>query len=109
MNKIKYYFKKIFHRTDFSGLSFFGRGQHFDWQVLLSIFLLVSIVVLYFSVHVFLGVRAGDIFTDDFKPPVHNETINKKTLDGVIADFNARVDNLKSLKATKPVFVDPSL
>ena len=109
MNKIKHYFKNIFHRTDFSGLSVFGRGQSFDWEVLLSLFLIAIIVLLYFSVHVFLGVRAGDIYTDDFKPPVHNESINKVVLDKVVKSFDVRAETLKSLKAQKPVFVDPSL
>lgn len=109
MNKIKHYFKNIFHRTDFSGLSIFGRGQSFDWEVLLSLFLLAVIVLLYFSVHVFLGVRAGDIYTDDFKPPIRNETINKVVLDKVVKDMDMRLEASKILKAEKNIFVDPSL
>ena len=109
MNKIKHYIKNIFHRTDFSGLSVFGRGQQFDWEILLSFFLLIMIIIVSFSVYVFLGVRAGDIFQDDYKAPAHNETINRDTLDHVIKDFDSHAENLKTLQAQKPVFVDPSL
>lgn len=101
--------KKILCRTDFSGLSVFGRGQSFDWEILLTFFLVLMIIAVSFSVHVFLGVRAGDIFKDDYKAPVHNETIDKNALDKVIKDFSTRVENLKKLQAQKPVFVDPSL
>lgn len=109
MNNIKHYIKKIFKRTDFSGLSIFGHGQFFDWKILLTFFLLIMIVVVSFSVYVFLGVRAGDIFKDDNKVPVHNEVINKTTLDQVIKDFDIRAENLEKLQVQKPVFVDPSL
>jgi hypothetical protein len=109
MNKTKNYIKNIFKRIDFSGLSVFGRGQQFDWEILLTSFLLLMIVAVSFSVHVFLGVRAGDIFQDDFKAPVRNETINKETLDRVIKNFETRAENLKTLQTQKPVFIDPSL
>jgi len=109
LNKIKSFVSKIFRRTDFSGLSIFGQGQHFDWKVLLAFFLLIIIIAVSFSVHVFLGVKAGDIFKDDFKPPVRNSTINREVLDGVIKDFNDRADKTRSLQVQKPIFVDPSL
>ena len=109
MNKIKSFFKKVFRRTDFSGLSVFGRGERFDWEILLTFFLLVTVAAVSFSVYVFLGVRAGDIFKDDNKAPVHDETINRNLLDQVIKDFDARAENLKKLQTQKPVFVDPSL
>lgn len=109
MSKTKHFIKKIFRRTDFNGLSLFGHGEHFDWKILLTFFLLVMIVVVSFSVYVFLGVRAGDIFKDDYKAPAHNETIDRDVLDQVIKDFNDRAANLKSLQTQKPVFVDPSL
>jgi len=109
MNKTKFYFKKIFHRTDFSGLSVFGRGQSFDWEILLTFLILVMIVVISFSVHVFLGVRAGDLFQDGYKPPVHDATISRDVLTKVISDFATRADTLKNLQAQKPIFVDPSL
>jgi hypothetical protein len=110
MNRIKHYIKKNFHRTDFSGLTIFGRGQQFDWEILLTFFLLVMIVAVSFSVYIFLGVRAGDLFKDDYKAPVHNETINRDVLDRVIRDFVTRAENLKNLQTQKrQVFVDPSL
>lgn len=109
MHKIENHIKKLFRRTDFSGFSVFGRGQHFDWEMLLTFFLLVTVVAVSFSVYVFLGVRAGNLFKDDYKPPVHNETINRDTLDRVIKDFDSRAENLKKLQTQKPVFVDPSL
>lgn len=109
MNKINHYIKKIFHRTDYSGLSVFGRGQTFDWKILLTFFLVIIGISLSFSVYVFLGVRAGNIFTDGSKPPVHNETINRDTLDSVIKDFNTRAEKLQTLQAQRPTFVDPSL
>jgi hypothetical protein len=109
MDKIIHYFKKKFKRTDFSGLSFFGRGQSFDWKVLMIFFLLVMIVVISFSVHVFLGVRTGDMFKDDFVPVSHNETINRTVLDNVIKNFNDRAERLNSLQTKRPIFVDPSL
>ena len=109
MNKIKLYFKKIFRSTDFSGLSVFGHGESFDWEMLLTFFLLVMVVTVSFSVYVFLGVRAGDIFKDDYKAPAHNETVDRAALDRVIKDFGDRAENLKSIQATKPTFVDPSL
>lgn len=109
MNKLKKYIKKTFYRNDFSGLSVFGRGQQFDWEILLTIFLLVMIAAVSFNVYVFLGVRAGDIFKDDYKALVHNDTIDRDTLDRIIKDFGTRAENLKNLRAQKPVFVDPSL
>lgn len=109
MNKIERYFKKIFRRTDFSGLSVMGRGSQFDWEILLVLFLLFMIVVVSFSVYFFLGVRAGDIFKDDYKAPVHSDTINRDVLDSIIKDFDVRAENLKNLQTQKPVFVDPSL
>ena len=109
MNKIKHILKKIFHRTDFSGLSVLGRGQRFDWEMLLSFLLLIFVIVVSFSVHVFLGVRAGDIFTDDYKPPVHNITINKTVLDNVLRKFDLKAMTAQKLETSKPVFVDPSL
>lgn len=109
MNKPKQYIKKIFQRTDFAGLSVFGRGQQFDWEMLLTLFLVVMVVAVIFSVHIFLGVKAGDIFTDGFKPQVHNETINRNALDRVLKDFATRAETLKNLQTSRPVFVDPSL
>jgi hypothetical protein len=110
MEKIKHFIKKILHRTDFSGLTVFGHGQQFDWEILLTFFLLVIIIPIYFSIHIFLGVRAGDIFKDDYKAPVHDETIDRNVLDQVIKDFSTRAENLKKLQTEKkPVFVDPSL
>lgn len=109
MNKIKKYFKKFFHRTDLSGLTVFGRGQTFDWEILLIFFLLLVIIMLSFSVHVFLGVRAGDIFQNNNQAPVHSEVINRKALDQVISSYNTRSTTLKNLQTQKPVFVDPSL
>jgi hypothetical protein len=109
MEKTKNSFKKVFRRNDFSGLSVFGRGENFDWEMLLTFFLLVIVVAVSFSVYVFLGVRAGDIFKDDYKAPVHNETINREVLSKVIKSFDARAENLKNLRAQKPVFIDPSL
>ena len=110
MDKIKHNIKKLSHQSDFSGLSVFGRGEGFDWEVLLAFFLVVIAIAVSFSVHVFLGVRAGDMFKDDdFKPPVHNENINKTVLDQVIKQFDTRAENLKKFQTQKPVFVDPSL
>lgn len=109
MNKIKHYFKKTFRRTDFSGLSIFNRGQRVDWEILLAVFLMVVIAAVSFSVYVFLGVRAGDIFKDSYKAPTNNEKIDKVVLDKVIKDFETRAENLKKLQTQKPVFVDPSL
>lgn len=109
MDKIKHNIKKFSRRTDFSGLSIFGRGEGFDWEVLMAFFLVVIAIAVSFSVHVFLGVRAGDMFKDDFKPPVHNENINKAVLDQVIKQFDARAENLKKIQVQRPVFVDPSL
>ena len=109
MEKIKHYIKKIYNRTDFSGLSVLGRGQRFDWEILLAFFFVVIIIAVSFSVHVFLGVRAGDIFQEAYQAPVHNVNINKKALDQLVKDFAVRADNLKNLRIQKPVFVDPSL
>ncbi|HAO64494.1 TPA: hypothetical protein DCQ44_00755 [Candidatus Taylorbacteria bacterium] len=109
MNTIKSSLNKIFYRTDFSGLSVLGRGQHFDWRALLTFFLAVMIVSVSISVHVFLGVRAGDIFTSNSSIPVHNDAINKDALDKVIRSFDARAENLKNLQLQRPLFVDPSL
>ncbi len=109
MDKIKNYFKKIFRRTDFSGLSICGRGQGFDWEILLTFFLLIMIIVVSYSVHVFLGVRAGDIFDEGSKTPPHNETIDKNNLNRIIQDFDAKAKILNSLQTQKPVFIDPSL
>jgi hypothetical protein len=109
MNKTKHYIKKIFRHTDFSGLSVFGRNQTFDWEILLAFFLLVTIVTVSFSVYVFIGVRAGDIFSNSDNTPVHNETIDRNVLDQVINNFATHASNLKSLQAQKPVFIDPSL
>ena len=109
MSKTKVSFKKRFQRTDFTGLSVFGRGQHFDWEVLMAFFLLVIIIAISFSVHVFLGEMAGDIFQINDKSPAHNDTINKNSLDQIVSSFAARADNLEKLQTQKPVFVDPSL
>jgi hypothetical protein len=109
MNKIKHSIKKIFRRTDFGGLSIFGHGEHFDWKILLTLFLLVMVVAVSFSVYVFLGVRAGDIFSNTSKTPAHNDTISRGTLDNVIKNFDTRAENLKNLQSQRPVFVDPSL
>jgi hypothetical protein len=109
MGKMKNNFKKLFQPNDFSGLSVFGRGERFDWEILLAFFLLVIILAVSFSVYVFLGVRAGDIFKDDYKVPTHNETINRDMLDKVIKNFDVRAENLKNLQTQRPVFIDPSL
>jgi hypothetical protein len=108
MKKIQDTFKKIFHRTDFSGFSVFGRGEHFDWDVLLIFFLLVLVVTVSFSVRVFLGVLAGDIFGTGL-PAVHVVGIDTKTLSSTIKTFEVRSETLKGLQTKKPVFVDPSL
>ena len=109
MDKIKHYIKKFFQRTDFSGLTVSGRGQHFDWEILLAFFLLVIIITVSFSVHVFLGVRAGDIFQVNSNSPKTSQTINREVLDQVIKDFGVRADALKKIQSQRPSFVDPSL
>jgi hypothetical protein len=109
MNKIKRYLNKVSPRTDSSGLSVFGRGQSFDWEILLIIFLFMIIVFVSFSVYVFLGVRAGDIFQDNDKVPIHNETINREVLDRTVNGLVVHTENLKKLQSQRPVFIDPSL
>lgn len=109
MDKIKHYIKKFFKRTDFSGLTVFGRGQHFDWEILLAFLLLVIIVTISFSIYVFLGVRAGDIFQVNSKVSKTSQTINREVLDLVITNFGVRADALKKIQSQRPFFVDPSL
>lgn len=109
MDKIKVYLKKVLKSTEYNGLSVFGRGQSFDWKFLLSVFLLILIVAVSYSVHVFLGVKAGDIFQGDYVIPKHNDSINRAVLDKVVKSFDLRAQQLTQLQKNKPVFVDPSL
>ncbi len=109
MKKITTYLKNIFQRKDITGLSILGHGHHFDWKVLLSAFLLTIVGVLSFSVHVYLGVKAGDLFQAQGKADAPEVLINRAGLDQVLQVFDARAQKLKDLQAQEPVLVDPSL
>jgi hypothetical protein len=109
MKKLKYYFHKIFKRTDFSGLSVFGRGQHADWEILLVFLVVILVGSVSFSINVFLDVRSGNAFQDDYKPPVRNMTIDKNKLSEVVKSFEKKAENLAAIQAQKKVFIDPSL
>ncbi len=109
MNKILEKIKSIFRRQDRDGLSVFGRSQHFDWEVLLTLSLGVIIIVVLVSVQVFLGVKKGDIFNVEKKTDVPVSTINRDKIDAVIDAFARREQQLTDLQTNKPVSVDPSL
>jgi len=108
MPKLQKNFKNVFERKDISGLSVFGRGHHFDWKVLLTLFFLVTFGVVLFSTNVFLNVRSGDVSDTQSSPSVQTTLINKNGLKDVIDSFAARVQTLKTLQTGKSALVDPS-
>ena len=99
----------MFKRSDLSGLSVLGHGQNFDWEILLSIFLIIVVSIAAYNTYVFLGVRAGDIFQVDKQPVTTPTLIDQITLKTVIDNFDARAKNYKDLETKHPVLVDPSM
>lgn len=109
MQKFFSRFKFHYHRTDKTGLSVFGRGIHFDWEALLSLFMITVLIIVLINMKIFLQIRAGDIFKVNQVTETKTVGLDRKKLADTLAFFQSKIKTTDSVKGELQPLVDPAL
>jgi hypothetical protein len=78
-----------------------------DWQIIVGCFLVAILLIVSWSVYLFVSVNVDDGVDGD--KSAHIENIDKKALDALTAESNKKKAAFEAFKLAKPDVVDPSL
>lgn len=80
------------------------------WNIILTLFVIVNIVIIAISSYLFFQIKEGEIFLVERDTSISIETINRTLMSDTIELFNMKAREFKSLKAvSKSKVIDPSL
>jgi len=86
-----------------------GSDPHRDWRILSVLFLIVFIIVVFFSYR-FLWTSSGNSFVlSDEIAPARSSDLNISDLNKVLNYFNDREKRLVNLESSWSSYVDPSI
>ena len=86
-----------------------GANPHADWKLLVYFFIVLNFAILAGSIYMFRKINKGEIFRVGLPGDHAIKTIDRKSLQEVLAEFNKKAEKFKELKNIPPGIVDPSL
>lgn len=73
-----------------------------DWGIILLIFVVVNILIIIFSINLFLQISSEDLFTAETKELQVSNTIDVRLLRETLLLFEERSENFENLKQKPP-------
>jgi len=80
-----------------------------DWQIVLAVFLVLSVFVISFGIHSVRKLYNEDAFSSQDTGQTSVKTISRETLDNVLGTYKAKNDLFQTLLSERPRSVDPSI
>lgn len=101
-------FKKITKKSTTKGLKAAYNPLR-DWEILLAVFTVITLVLAGLSGYLFWKINQGDIFQSDTQVTIAETTLNEALITETVTHFEAKKARLIELDGTPIVAPDPSL
>ncbi len=103
-------FSSVFHKL-FSKKTkpLYVRNVVSDWERLIAVFLIISIMICSVTVYFFLKLNNGELFTEGRVDAGPVEVINRKKMVETNAFYDAKATAFENIHATTSIPIDPSL
>lgn len=107
IEKIKQILKKYLSLLGFLGKHTHSKMYH-HWEIILAAFLLSNLLVLGFSLYLFLQINEGGIFLVERSQEVRIDTIDRGMLQELLGSFEIRDVLFENRTISSPRMSDPS-
>jgi hypothetical protein len=107
IEKIKLILKKYFSFFRFGETHTHSKIFH-HWEIILSVFLILNILLLGFSVYIFLQINEGGIFLVEQNQEIQINTIDRSVLQELLMSFEIREASFRDRTLSIPRLLDPS-
>lgn len=84
-------------------------NPHRDLMVVITIFILSSIVAMLFGVYMYREINRGGFFVDTNKEEILIESIDRSELTKAVEFYELKEKIFQEVKSKKPEIIDPSL
>ncbi|MFC1732247.1 hypothetical protein ACFL6I_18220 [candidate division KSB1 bacterium] len=108
VEKIKQILKKYLSFLGFLGRHSHSRMYH-HWEIILAIFLFSNLLVLGFSLYLFLQINEGGIFLVEQSQKVRIDTIDRVVLQELLESFEIKNALFDGRSVSAPKVPDPSI
>ncbi len=107
IKKIKKILNKYILQLRFSGRYSYSKMYN-HWGVVLIVFFIFNIILLIFSLYLFLQINEGGIFLVEQKQEIQIKTIDRGALKELLASFNSKDVLFKNRTVSAPRISNPS-
>lgn len=103
-------FSSVFHKL-FSKKTkaLYARDVISDWEHLIAVFLIISIIICSVTIYFFLKLNNGELFTEGRVDAGLVEVIDRKKMAEINAFYDAKAAAFENIHATTSIPIDPSL
>jgi len=108
LKQIQHALKNFFSRTISGGKDRHSRTRR-QWEIMLGIFFVSNLVVLGFSLYLFLKINEGGIFLVEQSKETRVSTIDRGVLQELLQSFEIKEALFKDRMHSAPELPDPSL
>lgn len=84
-------------------------NPHRDWAIIVAVFVLLSIVIVFFGVYAYEKINKGGFSDKPNKKEIFIESIDRSELVKLVEFYELKEKNFQETKNKKPEIIDPSL